>query len=249
MGKRAILALMVWLLLIPVLWAVDHPQLLTIVPLSKNASSETKVPLDPQALVLVELRVAKGDTLWKFAKRYLARSQYYAQFLVYNDIKNPNRIYPGQILWVPLSPLKDHPEIFSGQPAPRWILLRSDLPAPAQPASGGQPGRSEKADPSSGEADRSAVEKALPDQPAVPLPNRESILSPQAAPPVRDLSVRQADPVQAEFEQDLNLFNRGECSTAAGRFESFLATYPDSPLRLRVEYYLAESYHLLEQEP
>ena len=229
MGRRAKLALMVWLLLMPGVWAAGQPQLLTIVPLSKGASSETKVPLDPNAQVLVELRVAKGDTLWKFAKRYLKRPQYYAQFLVYNDIKNPRRIYPGQTLWVPLGPVKDHPEIFSGQPMPRWILLRSDLPTPAQPAGESQ---------------------AAPSSPG------ETVSPPQEAPPVHDLSVpdrpaggRQADPAQAEFEQDLDLFHRGDYSAAAGKFQSFLGTYPDSPLRIKAEYYLAESYRLLEQEP
>ncbi len=57
------------------------------------------------------------------------------------------------------------------------------------------------------------------------------------------------DPAQAEFEQDLNLFNHGDYSTAVGKFESFLAKYSDSPLRLKVEYYLAETYRLMEQEP
>lgn len=235
MGKRATLALMVWLLLISVLWAVDRPQLLTTVPLSKDASSETQVPLDPQALVLVELRVAKGDTLWKFAKRYLARPQYYAQFLVYNNIKNPNRIYPGQILWVPLGPLKDHPEIFSGQPVPRWILLRSDLPAAPQLSSPIQAGVPVPLPAPPVETGRSVTEKPSSS-------DREPPSSPKAAPPV-------SDPAQAEFEQDFDLFNRGDYSTAAGRFESFLVTYPDSPLRVKAEYYLAESYRLLEQEP
>jgi len=234
---------MVLLLLIPILCAADQPQLLTVVPLSKDLSSETKVPLDPHALVLVKIQVSKGDTLWKFAKRYLKRPHYFAQFLIYNQIKNPNRIYPGQSLWVPLGPVKDHPEVFSGQQVPRWIVLQSDLPAgqadlpvtrqpdllPDHPAVG------------QGQSDQQG-----PQPPAVIVPTiteKETAASPEAP------SLPAPDPAQVEFEQDLNLFNRGDYSTAAGRFESFLATYPDSPLRLRAEYYLAESYRLLEQEP
>jgi outer membrane protein assembly factor BamD (BamD/ComL family) len=57
------------------------------------------------------------------------------------------------------------------------------------------------------------------------------------------------DPAQAEFEQDLDLFHRGNYSAAARRFQSFLEIHPDSPLRLKAEFYLAECYRLMEGEP
>lgn len=42
--------------------------------------------------------VKKGDTLWMIAKRYYGDSGKYSVIAKKNNIKNPNRIYPGQVL-------------------------------------------------------------------------------------------------------------------------------------------------------
>ena len=52
---------MAWLLLVPWIYAADPSQLLMVVPVNQGTLSGTKVPLDPQAWVLMEVRVAKGD--------------------------------------------------------------------------------------------------------------------------------------------------------------------------------------------
>lgn len=42
--------------------------------------------------------VVKGDTLWAIAKRYLGNGARYPELAKLNNIKNPNLIYPGQVI-------------------------------------------------------------------------------------------------------------------------------------------------------
>ena len=42
--------------------------------------------------------VVKGDTLWDIAKRYLGNALRYPELAKLNNIKNPNLIYPGQVI-------------------------------------------------------------------------------------------------------------------------------------------------------
>lgn len=63
-------------------------------------------PLDTEAAEGIRVRevtVKKGDTLSHISKRYSGRGHYYPQILLFNDIRNPHRIMPGQIVRVPLS--------------------------------------------------------------------------------------------------------------------------------------------------
>lgn len=43
-------------------------------------------------------KVVKGDTLWAICKRYLGDPTKYPEIAKKNNIKNPNLIYPGQII-------------------------------------------------------------------------------------------------------------------------------------------------------
>ena len=66
----------------------------------------TPKPIDgePGEGVLVrEISVKKGDTLSHISKRYAGRGHYYPQILLFNEIKNPHRIHPGQVFRVPVS--------------------------------------------------------------------------------------------------------------------------------------------------
>lgn len=42
--------------------------------------------------------VVRGDTLWAIAKRYLGSGARYPELAKLNNIKNPNLIYPGQVI-------------------------------------------------------------------------------------------------------------------------------------------------------
>jgi len=55
--------------------------------------SSLKAPPPPQSH-----KVVKGDTLWALCKKYLGDGSKYPEIAKKNNIKNPNLIYPGQII-------------------------------------------------------------------------------------------------------------------------------------------------------
>lgn len=65
--------------------------------MKRNVS--TPDSLSPEPPDIIEYTVRKGDTLSGIAERYRVD---YRKLAVYNDIKNPDRIYPGQVIKIPL---------------------------------------------------------------------------------------------------------------------------------------------------
>jgi LysM repeat protein len=57
-------------------------------------------------VLVKEIEVHKGDTLYGISRKFSGRGMYYPQILLFNGIKNPNLIYPGDTLRVPLSRTK-----------------------------------------------------------------------------------------------------------------------------------------------
>lgn len=67
-------------------------------------------PTDPDAkwqlkegILVKEVSIRKGDTLYDISHRFSGHGMYYPQILLFNDIKNPNLIYTGDTLRIPIS--------------------------------------------------------------------------------------------------------------------------------------------------
>lgn len=56
-----------------------------------------------EAVLVREITVKKGDTLYRISRNNSGRGSYYPQILLFNELKNPNLIYPGNVLRVPVS--------------------------------------------------------------------------------------------------------------------------------------------------
>lgn len=82
--------------------AVQAGELLYL-PQPFEAARET-VP--PEGVLVREVRVKKRDNLARIAKRHIGRDDYYPQILLFNRIRNPRLIYPGDLLRVPVSSVK-----------------------------------------------------------------------------------------------------------------------------------------------
>lgn len=54
-------------------------------------------------VLVQEVSVQKGDTLSGISRRFSGRGSYYPQILLFNDIKDPNKIYPGNVFKIPVS--------------------------------------------------------------------------------------------------------------------------------------------------
>lgn len=71
-------------------------------PSSGSSSTPSKTPVTPTTQTRT-YTVKKGDCLWNIAKKYYGKGSLYTK--IYNankdKIKNPNKIYPGQVLKIP----------------------------------------------------------------------------------------------------------------------------------------------------
>lgn len=56
-----------------------------------------------QEVLVQEIEIRKGDTLYGLSRKYSGKGMYYPQILLFNSIANPNLIYPGKTLKVPVS--------------------------------------------------------------------------------------------------------------------------------------------------
>jgi TolA-binding protein len=56
-----------------------------------------------EGVLVREVTIKKGDTLSHLSKQLSGHGYYYPQILLFNEIKNPHRIYPGQVIRVPVS--------------------------------------------------------------------------------------------------------------------------------------------------
>jgi LysM repeat protein len=54
-------------------------------------------------ILVKEVEIRRGDTLYDLSKKFSGRGMYYPQILLFNSIKNPNLIYPGAILKIPVT--------------------------------------------------------------------------------------------------------------------------------------------------
>lgn len=63
-----------------------------------------KPPADPEEGVLVRaVTIRRGDTLKSIARKYTGRGSFFPQILLFNRIKNPDLIYAGNSLRVPVT--------------------------------------------------------------------------------------------------------------------------------------------------
>lgn len=66
-------------------------------PVSPDDKGQAK-----DGVLVREIQIQRGDTLSGLSRKYNGRGFYYPQIMLFNDIKNPNLIYTGDTLKVPL---------------------------------------------------------------------------------------------------------------------------------------------------
>lgn len=191
-----------------------------------------RIPLDGQAssnvlgddLVLKEVTIEKGMTLWKFARLNMGKGHYYPQFLVYNDIENPNRIYENKTLLVPVGHVRDYAgkENLKGK---QWTVSFADL------------------------AMLKATGKPIPE---IPLKKVRDSRADVKAQPQPDMVVEK--PPKSEINQDQKdfakakaRFDAGAYRQAAALFDAFVESHPDSALKDDALFYSAESHLKLSE--
>jgi len=66
------------------------------------ATSGQKTP-SQDGILVQEIEIQKGDTLYDLSRKFSGHGTYFPQILLFNSIKNPNMIYAGKTLKVPVT--------------------------------------------------------------------------------------------------------------------------------------------------
>ena len=191
----------------------------------KPAGAEDKAQKADGVLVQ-EVPVRKGDTLYGISRTFSGRGSYYPQILLFNDIKDPNLIYPGTVLRIPLPR--------SGVVVPTAIPRTSSQPSgtPSAGPAGAVSATSLKSADNIDEKKRDVRGKA-----AVP-----------AHMPKQAGAAAAATPEQRLYERAIKAYRQNDYRTALELFDRFLADHPSSDLAADASLYKAECYLKLSNQ-
>ena len=171
-----------------------------------------QVPASPDEGVLVRsVTVKRGDTLADLARKHIGTASWFPQVLLFNTIKNPDLIYPGEKLLIPVNgghnpSLKKSAK--SAKAAKRAKGKRrhpASAPAPAKP-SAEQPATAvapavlapEKAAPAKAAPTKAAPAKAAPEKATPAAPAKATPATPAKATPA---TPAKATPAKAASEK------------------------------------------------
>ena len=186
-------------------------------PKPTNSSTPPANPED--GLLVRNIVIQKGDTLWGLASKYRGRGSYYSQFLILNKIDDPDLIYAGKIIHVPVTPGKPV------TPPPHHARKEKTGVPPVrrtkkQPAAAASPVHQQPAP------------KSAPVSSATVTSQTSTIQSGQS----------NSESEQRAFEAASRAYKTGDCKSALERFDQFLNRYPSSPLAADVSLYKADCY-------
>lgn len=212
-----------------ILRLVASSLLLSFAPLTTAGGAEylryTPEPSDgkpssgPDEGILVKrITIEKGDTLYALSRKYSGKGTYFSQILLFNEIANPNLIYAGKGLLVPL-------------PAGKGEGV-----APSSLRSGkkvkGKDKRGRSAVPVATKASREtkpAVKEKAASHGGAPASKVSAEPAPRTAPPASVVR-KGEESEQTLFEKGVSAYKTGQYQQSLDAFDRFLARYPNSPL-------------------
>lgn len=189
----------------------------------KAVGADEKVQKSDGVLVR-EVPVKKGDTLSAISRTFSGHASYYPQILLFNDIKNPNRIYTGDLLRVPVS--RSDATL---RPVKKTLKKRH-----AKVSTDGAAQDSSVGDQKKGAAVEDSMREVTPKPVATAGKRTKSAKQPPEAPA--------ATSEQRLFERAIKAYRQDDFRAALELFDRFLADYPSSPLAADATLYKAECY-------
>jgi LysM repeat protein len=101
------------------------------------------IPLPGDGVLTRTIVIRKGDTLSSLSRRYGGRGSFFPQILLFNRIKNPDLIYAGDLLRVPVTELEGSPGRMIGESSSAGkggaaLVKRRGLSSPAAAGRAGQ---------------------------------------------------------------------------------------------------------------
>jgi len=224
-----------------------------------------------EGILVQEILVQKGDTLYGLSRKFNGRGMYFPQILLFNDIKNPNLIYYGNTLKIPirqiettvseqadatLSPMSHKKETDGGnvagsnmetKPVPHRTNEIEPLSRPVSELSLGNLKNVGKAKSSSRRNGKKSTAYLKKPQ-TTHSSNSASDIATASVPLAgskKGVAVRPEANVadgQKLFEKAVNAYRRDDCAIALGLFDRYLADYSGSALAADANLYKAECY-------
>jgi LysM repeat protein len=220
-------------------------------------------------ILVQEIEVQKGDTLFGISRKFSGHGMYYPQILLFNSIKNPNRIYPGLTLKIPVSqkeaPVSDHAESRPGKstatPQPSSSRKSKVVAAPETRTSARHTPTAEVTTPST-ELSLSDLKAIGKDTGSAPSQRRKKIVVRGKTPPREEASVglpAWSPPPETSsgnavspaiesgsghkiFKAALRAYRQDDCRAALDLFDRYLADNAGSPLAADANLYKADCY-------
>ena len=209
------------------------------------APADQHVP-SQNGILVREIEIQSGDTLYKLSRRFSGHGMYFPQILLFNDIKNPNLIYTGNTLKVPVTQAET---AVSDRAASSPTASSVKQKAPGHKKS---PRKSSAAAPASAastelsltDLNKSETQKGTPAK-----ENRKSASPAKKGATQESLTTARKDPAAAKaaagqqlYQAAVKAFQQEDCRTALSLFDRYLADNSASPLAAEANLYKAECY-------
>lgn len=189
-----------------------------------------------EGILVQEIEIQKGDTLFDLSRKFSGLGMYFPQILLFNSIKNPNLIYAGKTLKVPVT------QNAAGDSGRAGAKSANEV---------SRPHVGEKKRPSKAETRPAARQSAAPAP--VSSPSTEISLSDlkaedkgkTKAAKSKKKAVAPAAKAAAGrelFDAAVKAYQKDDCRAALDLFDRFLAGNSGSPLAADASLYKAECY-------
>lgn len=179
--------------------------------------SDGKPLAGPDEGVLVKrITIEKGDTLYSLSRKFSGKGTYFSQILLFNEIANPDLIYAGKGLLVPLPAGHGEGTAPPARRAGPAVKGKSDskrqVVAPKPPKETMQVTKVPASTP-----------RPAPAPKASEAPVSKTVSSPS-------VTRKGEETEQTLFEKGVSAYKSGQYQQSLDAFDRFLARYPSSPL-------------------
>jgi hypothetical protein len=212
----------------------------------KPATAEGK-PKTGEGILVRELTIQKGDTLSALSRRFSGRSSYFPQILLFNEIRNPNLIYTGDSIKVPVTRSESAEKKTTKASAPSKVSAAHKKSASKKPAA--KPADLPVSELSLSDLKKTDVprgkKRARHEQKKAPQPETKKPLTSHAAKPAGSHSPaagKEALSGQKLFDRAYAAYRQGDCKSALELFDRYLADNASASQAADASLYKADCY-------
>jgi len=222
-------------------------------------------------VLVKEIPIKHGDTLYDLSRKFNGKGYYYPQILLFNDIKDPNKIYTGDLIKIPLGENaarnadsaeeadknasdKRNTKKGKNKKSSHHIPLSSKSASIAKQESavelsstdlqrlGGANNVPATKAKRVSKRDRKIIKTAVKKQIALNRPTVVDNLPEPALQAIPEKRTEESSVAQKTFERGVKAFRQENWTSALEFFERFIAENPKSPLAADANLYKAECY-------